>query len=341
MTETWTIDKASLQGLFAKLVSAGYRVVAPVRTRDQLALEEVASSYVPVEEHMPTALSAKSITFPPHEALIRYGLDDGKAQLDDAVPNPPPTVLFGIHPCDAAAFDVLSAVFLGGDPDAHFRVKRECLTLISLSCTESDEYCFCTSVGLGPGDARGSDILMTPVERHRYLVEAFTDKGRAVISAAPGLFAETDGAGKAKEAVLARVPVRFSADRLADRLPSLFAREELWADQSLRCLGCGVCAYVCPACSCFDIQDECGRQGGARLRCWDSCGFSVFTLHASGHNPRLKQSHRWRQRVMHKFCYQPQQVDRIGCVGCGRCSRACPVDMSLADQLATLAETQP
>ena len=131
--------------------------------------------------------------------------------------------------------------------------------------------------------------------------------------------------------------MRFTADQLAARLPALFPKNEVWVEQSLRCLGCGACAFVCPTCSCFDIQDERQRYGGVRLRCWDSCGFGLFTLHASGHNPRAKQSERWRQRVMHKFSYQPERLGLLGCVGCGRCSRTCPADMNLAQHVQTLA----
>jgi ferredoxin len=40
---------------------------------------------------------------------------------------------------------------------------------------------------------------------------------------------------------------------------------------------------------------------------------------------------------MHKFSYQPQQLELVGCVGCGRCSRACPADMNLKEQLQDIA----
>jgi ferredoxin len=90
-------------------------------------------------------------------------------------------------------------------------------------------------------------------------------------------------------------------------------------------------------CSCFDIQDEGTNKKGDRLRCWDSCGFSLFTLHTSGHNPRSTQSERWRQRVMHKFSYMPEQSGMLGCVGCGRCSMSCPADMNLKEQLLEIA----
>jgi ferredoxin len=86
------------------------------------------------------------------------------------------------------------------------------------------------------------------------------------------------------------------------------------------------------------VQAEPRRDGaGRRLRCWDSCGLRQFTVHASGHNPRERQPQRWRQRVYHKFAYMPDRFGVPGCVGCGKCTRACPVDMGLKEHLAALA----
>jgi formate hydrogenlyase subunit 6/NADH:ubiquinone oxidoreductase subunit I len=106
----------------------------------------------------------------------------------------------------------------------------------------------------------------------------------------------------------------------------------------MRCLGCGACAYVCPTCACFDIQDEGTGNKGTRVRCWDSCAFSLFTLHTSGHNPREEQTERWRQRILHKFLYMPERQQVYGCVGCGRCSRGCPVDMNILEHLKKIKE---
>jgi ferredoxin len=110
----------------------------------------------------------------------------------------------------------------------------------------------------------------------------------------------------------------------------------LWETLGRPCLGCGICTYACPSCSCFDVGDSGDAACGERCRSWDSCTFGLFTRHATGHNPRAGQAARYRQRVLHKFSYYPQTHDgELMCVGCGRCLTLCPVGM---DVRATVAQ---
>ncbi|UCG91125.1 MAG: 4Fe-4S dicluster domain-containing protein, partial [candidate division WOR-3 bacterium] len=102
-----------------------------------------------------------------------------------------------------------------------------------------------------------------------------------------------------------------------------------WETLHQKCLGCGICTYFCPTCHCFDINDEVIKSHGRRVRTWDSCMFPLFTLHASGHNPRPTKKERMRQRIIHKFNYSKKYYGKTFCVGCGRCIINCPVNVDV------------
>lgn len=337
MAETRLIRKDSLGPLFEKITAAGRRILAPKAKNDKTFFEQVSSFAEVSLNQVQTRMSAKDAVFPSCEALLKYNFGDkGAVALDEAPFQPPQTVVFGVRPCDAKSIATLEAVFNWDYPDKMFLDRKAAMTVIAISCTKADSDCFCTSVGGGPGDTTGSDILLTPTSENEYLAEVLTEKGQQIVALAPDLFKLAGN--QQKEQFLAKVPVQFDWNALVKKMPEAFKDDKLWINQSLRCLGCGACAFVCPTCVCFDIQDEANRKGGTRLRCWDSCGYSLFTLHTSGHNPRSVQSQRWRQRVMHKFSYYIERQGMLGCVGCGRCSRACPVDMNLLEHLKELAK---
>jgi formate hydrogenlyase subunit 6/NADH:ubiquinone oxidoreductase subunit I len=330
----YQLSQASLDTLFAALRADGRRILAPTDRDGRSELNPVETPAQVAKDYLQTALSGKEVVFPKVERLLSYTLAPGKVELADAETVALSTVLFGIRPCEAGGFQALDAVFNWDTRDKFFNARMEALAVIGLACTRRDDACFCTAVGGGPGATRGSDILLTPMAGG-YLAEVLTGKGEAIVALAPELFQPAPAVDKA--ALLVEVPAAFDQPALTAKLPGMFD-SELWAEQALRCVGCGACAFVCPTCVCFDIQEEADKSGGRRLRSWDSCGSHMFTLHASGHNPRETQGQRWRQRVYHKFSYYPERYGQLGCVGCGKCTRACPVDMNLQEHLVQAAQ---
>jgi sulfhydrogenase subunit beta (sulfur reductase) len=338
MMETKSIKKEALPKLFDFLASSGKKVFAPV-IKDGRTDFSYVSNFAEIEmDYIQTKRSAKSVAFPKIEKLIDYKTEKAGMTMDEYDTDRfPEVVLWGIHPCDAAAFNPLKAVFTWEVEDKYFTKRLAKVLVIGLGCVKSDDYCFCTSVNLNPGNTAGSDILLTPIPNGDFLAEIITEKGKAVADAIPEVFGADPSVNK--EELLAKVNNTWTAEELHSKINGMF-EHPVWKEQALRCLGCGACAYVCPICSCFDIQDEGGIFGGTRYRCWDSCGFGHFTIHTSGHNPREEQNQRWRQRLMHKFSYQPLRQNVFGCVGCGRCSRSCPVDMNIHEHLTQIMEVK-
>jgi sulfhydrogenase subunit beta (sulfur reductase) len=333
-TEIYLIRKSSLGKLFENLAGSGKTIFAPKVKGESIRYTKVNSFDEVADDYIVATNSAKEVVFPRVEKLFSYKKSKEGTEIKDASDAAfPEVVLWGSRPCDAAAFVPLTNAFNGDYVDIFFNKRWEKLLVLSFSCSKSDEFCFCTSVNGGPGNTAGSDILFTKLSTGDYLAEVLTEKGKKVVDQNSILFEpaiEVD-----KEQNLAKVETVFRQEEIQSKLQDLF-ENPVWAEQSRACLGCGTCTFVCPVCSCFDIQDEAHGGKGLRLRCWDACGFSLFTLHTSGHNPRETQEARWRQRILHKFLYLPDKSQVAGCTGCGRCSRLCPAGINILETVTAI-----
>jgi sulfhydrogenase subunit beta (sulfur reductase) len=333
------IDKGAVNDFLDELIGAG-QVFAPVLQDEILCLapveraEEVSAGVQTLVRLVNTRQAPKELFFPRSEVLFSY--QEGRVvpvELSEER-----RFVFAIRPCDARSAVLLDNVF-GADEtpagetsaeDPYYMNRRRNTVLMGLACNQPMSTCFCTSVGGGPFSTDGLDLLWTDLG-DRYLVEAVTERGEALIADSPHMrdAGNEDTRRKAEIAARAeRVVSGPDVQGVKEKLDRMYD-SAFWQDVHLKCLGCGACTYLCPTCHCFDIVDEGDRTQGRRVRNWDTCQFSLFTLHASGHNPRPSGKERMRQRVMHKFNYFVENFDAIACVGCGRCVRECPVNLDI------------
>jgi sulfhydrogenase subunit beta (sulfur reductase) len=325
---------SSLKELISLMITDKKQVFAPVKKNIIVDFASISDISEMSMDYIVTVQSGKFIVFPNTETLFEIRTSNEKIGIYDRDhSNFPEIVLLGSRPCDAAGFTILNKMFGGDFKDTVYEARLGKTIIISLSCSESDEKCFCTSVNGSPGATQGSDILLTRISENDFLAEIITEKGLAVVSEYQSLFETAPEIDKEK--FLTEVKSVFDLNELSEKIFANF-ENKIWLEQSLKCIGCGTCAFVCPTCGCFDIIDIYDGKSGQRKRNWDSCGFSFFTRHASGHNPRSVQSQRWRQRIMHKFVYLPEQIKSFGCTGCGRCSRSCSSNMNLKEFLIHL-----
>jgi len=109
---------------------------------------------------------------------------------------------------------------------------------------------------------------------------------------------------------------------------------KIWDELGQKCLGCGVCTYVCPLCHCFSMGDTISLDDRcSRCRKWDACTLPNFSKVAGGHNfhPTIKE--RYYNWFYHKFVRAYKEYGKSQCVGCKRCKIQCPAGIDILEVL--------
>lgn len=316
-------------------------VVAPSKNDGVVSFRAISSGAGAVLDYSNSVQSPKGVVLPQAETLLSCPCSSPEGEgVVEHTPEPGQVVLFGVRPCDARGIGFLDCVFGGeANRDTYYASRRESLLVVSLGCSHPLATCFCTTTGGGPFSTEGSDLFMAE-HGDEYIVFAVTEKGARFLSG-HGLSKAADSALKAvldaAETSVAEMKPGVDLSVLKESLDASFDGEE-WNALTEKCLGCGVCTYLCPTCYCFDIVDEVSGDVRVRNRIWDSCQFPCFTRQASGFNPRPTCRERYRQRFMHKFSFCADRYGRTGCVGCGRCVTECPVNLDIRSIMTFFCE---
>lgn len=287
--------------------------------------------------------SVKSCLLPPRQVVATYPGQHDRGAAGQPMPE---RVTVGVRACELKAMTYLDRVF-GHPPvsDPFYQQRRQGQVVVSVDCVEPHATCFCHLVGGGPFAEEGFDLNLTPIE-DGYVIQSGSRIGEEMISRADGLVREatqTDIANRdevRRNALerLKEINTGYDGRDVFGPMSADLERHEGWSCRSDTCVECGACTQICPTCHCFYLFDRLADdQRFHRLRAWDSCIWSGYSRMAGAHrmkpNPRSQFRSRFANRFLHKYVWSPQQLEMLGCVGCGRCIEACPGQIDIRDVL--------
>jgi len=327
------LKKDDIGKLYSELEKE-YKFYAPTKVKGNIAFKKISNPEEIELDYLNSKVPPKDVLFPQKETIFEYRYEGKDVIIEERKDLEDKLLIFGVRPCDAYSFKLLEDFFASGEfQDDVFLKRRKNATIIGIGCNNPRQSCFCTSVGGHPFQKESTDVFLSDLGEY-YLVEAISEKGKNLVKKLSWL-SEAKKADLEKSKELARqaeesFTTKFNFDLVTKVLDENF-ENPVWQEISESCIGCGSCTFLCPTCTCFDVIDENDEYNnrGRRIRIWDTCQSCLYTLETSGHNPRPEKIQRCRNRIMHKFSYYPSNYDCLGCVGCGRCITACPVNNEL------------
>jgi ferredoxin len=367
MTDTVRVlPRRDFQHLLTALAGRGYRVVGPTLRDGAIVYDEIHTvSDLPegwadrqdggtyrLERRSDAALfgyavgphSWKKFLFPPRARLWQADRQPQGFTLLAEPLDTPPYAFLGVRSCELHAIAIQDKVFMDTDPQ--YRAHRERAFLVAVNCGQAGGTCFCVSMNTGPRAESGFDLSLTEIledGRHKFTVEAGSERGREVLQLLP---AEDAGAAdlEASARCTARAVQQMGRSMDATGVPELLARNlehPRWDEVASRCLACANCTMACPTCFCSTVEDTTDLTGdhAERWRSWDSCFTMGFSL-VHGGSVRSSTKSRYRQWLTHKLSTWHDQFGTSGCVGCGRCITWCPVAIDLTQEVAAIRDSE-
>ena len=326
------IAVSKLPQLF-KHIAAQYQLFLPVKESEVTNFAAWSADCAVDLDTLKTANTPKHLFLPQVEDLYTANVAGGDINVQSALAQQSPFMVFGVRACDATALEVLDNVYLSEPVDRFYEARRKAGVIVALACSNPRSACFCKAFDIDAANPDadvatwliGDDLFWSPL----------TDKGKNLTDSISDLLEPADDGevSSHQEVVrdkIASLPLsKINApQRPANNLLDVF-NSPLWDKVSAACISCGSCTFNCPTCQCYDISDFDTGSCIHKFRCWDSCMYSDFTQMAHG-NPRKTRKERFRQRFMHKLVYHPENNNgQYSCVGCGRCINQCPAGLNI------------
>ncbi len=316
-----------LQKFIDFLIKREYEVFAPEKQKGEVVYVKVRDAARVKLVKEPPLHSFKKFLVPPEEILFDYKKDK-LAEIKKVSKQ----VIFGINPIDLKALVLFNHIF-EKDPWYQERRKRTLIVGQSLIPADVDQNIFHIKYEEDILEHLQFDIFLE-VQGKNYFIYTGTRDGQKILDEFGYRdYEHIQFAGPIKEEGLEPQMIKYR-----DALKKTY-KKEIWEDDlGTRCIECGKCTIICPTCFCFDIKDQPNLVdgGGVRKRSWSACFYNDFSEIAGGHKFLKTTAERIHFWYYHKFVRIPDQLQIMGCVGCGRCAKVCPVNINIFKVLAAL-----
>jgi len=335
------LDRGDVLKIVDLLRQQGYEVVAPFygRGRDSYFDTVTDQNRDRIQIHVPNPYyPPKRYVFPHIERLLKFERKDGEMRIEPMYEQPK-RAIFGIRSCDVAGIYHLDRFYLGREfRDVYYENHRKNLLLVNVVCSDVDhdinDECFCVCTDTGPAARDHFDLQLMDLG-DEFMAVAGTPAGEALF-ASPIFRKATQIHVEKRRSMLDELRRRFKTTTSWFSATVRYVSqgdilEKTWEEIGNRCLECGGCTYVCPACTCFTVSDrQIGPNEFERVRTWDACALGGFTRMAGGHNPRKAVHDRRNRRFFRKLAhFFIQRELSMACVGCGRCAAVCHGDIGM------------
>jgi ferredoxin len=335
------VDRNDVFKIVDQLRQQGFQVMAPFRGRERDSYYDLVTdeNRNRIALHCPNPYyPPKRFTFP-HIERTMQATRKGDTWDAQATYDIPKLAVFGVRSCDIAGLFHLDRFFLGKEfRDIYYEKHRENLFLVNVACTDTEldisKSCFCVCTDTGPAAKDHFDLQIMDLGSE-CMVVAGTPAGEAFFKD-PMFRKGTQAHVDKRHALLNNARASFKErtswfSAIVRHISQGKVLEKTWQQVGTRCVECGGCTYVCPACTCFTVSDRpVSADTVDRFRMWDACSFAGFTRMAGGHNPRKAVHDRRNRRFFRKLShYFIQRELQMACVGCGRCAEVCHGDIGM------------
>jgi len=331
MKMSYILSSEKADALFSELKKQ-YRIYAPKRFKAQGRFSDTdiiryaeVSSLEEIVFDEKSDYPAKEVISPIQQALFFFTEDEYRTSKGNTKP-----ILLFARPCDINAQHVQAKIYAGngGFVDMYYERMRELVKFVLVECPNSDDTCFCVSMGSNKTDDYAMAIRVEAGGSVKFKV--CDEKLMPFFSNVPTAEFE---------------PMFVEENETKVTLPDISNKEILnklkehpmWKEYNGRCISCGACTIACSTCTCFTAKDIAygdNPEVGERRRVTASCQIDGFSTVAGGASYRKTAGDNMRFKMLHKFHdYKARFGDSHMCVGCGRCIHRCPEFISVTNTL--------